>query len=461
MKPKQLLNMGYKQGPVIGFALKAAQAAKDAGQDAAVKLAEVLASPASFQNDPIFGAVAACLYTPEEPSYVPDSKDYPIWGEEGIDENSKNQMGLAMEMPCTVAGALMPDAHLGYGLPIGGVVAFDNAVTPMGVGVDIACRMKLSVLNMPSHMLVSETDRLKNAIERETRFGVGAEFKGSDRNDHKVMEDPLWAEDKFLGHLKDKAWSQLGSSGSGNHFVEFGIITINEAFDGLVPGEYMALLSHSGSRGLGAAIADKYHKIAVDLLPKRFEKYKGLAWLDLDTEEGQAYWAAMNLAGRYASANHEMIHRRMAKNLKTVVMGGVENHHNFAWIERHGDRELVVHRKGATPAGMGQLGVIPGSMADPCFVVRGKGEPTSLNSSSHGAGRVMSRKQAKSTFTWSEWKKKLDVAGIELISAGLDEVPGVYKNIRDVIARQRDLIDTIAEFQPKIVKMADGGRAED
>ncbi|MCA8996421.1 MAG: RtcB family protein, partial [Planctomycetaceae bacterium] len=174
------------------------------------------------------------------------------------------------------------------------------------------------------------------------------------------------------------------------------------------------------------------------------------------------YWAAMNLMGDYASANHAVIHRTITEFLNIEILGGVENHHNFAWKETHGGREVVVHRKGATPAGPGILGVIPGSMASPAYIVRGLGNEESLHSASHGAGRIMSRKQARSTYRFSAVRKDLLKKGIRVLSAGSDEVPDVYKNIDDVMSAQRDLVETVARFDPKIVKMCgDGSRAED
>ena len=227
-------------------------------------------------------------------------------------------------------------------------------------------------------------------------------------------------------------------------------------------GTYVALLSHSGSRGAGAAVCSTYSQIAQRQLPRSCEKLGRLAWLELDSEAGQEYWAAMNLMGDYAAANHAVIHRLVSKLLGAKIISGVENHHNFAWIEKHQGREVVVHRKGATPAGQGVLGVIPGSMADPGFVVRGLGNPMSLASASHGAGRCMSRKQAKDTFRFGHVRKELAERGIEVLSAGSDEVPGVYKDIRQVMAAQQDLVEVVAQFDPKIVRMCDdGSRAED
>jgi tRNA-splicing ligase RtcB len=174
----------------------------------------------------------------------------------------------------------------------------------------------------------------------------------------------------------------------------------------------------------------------------------------------------MELMGRYAAANHALIHRHIAANLDAQVLLDLENHHNFAWKERHViggvEREVIVHRKGATPAGLGVLGIIPGSMASPGFVVSGKGNAESLNSASHGAGRVMSRKAANEKFNWKDVNRFLRERGVTLISAGLDEVPMVYKNIREVMAAQSDLVTTLGQFDPKLVKMAPHGeRAED
>ena len=198
-------------------------------------------------------------------------------------------------------------------------------------------------------------------------------------------------------------------------------------------------------------------------LPKEM---KHLAWLDLDEEAGAEYWAAMNLMGHYAAANHALIHKHIAKQVGASVLLRIENHHNFAWKETHvidgEERELIVHRKGATPAGVGVMGIIPGSMAAPGFLVRGKGNAASLNSASHGAGRLMSRTQAAQTFTWSGVKKLLAESGVELLSAGIDEAPGVYKDIHSVMAAQTDLVEVLGRFDPKLVKMAPPGeKAED
>jgi tRNA-splicing ligase RtcB len=262
--------------------------------------------------------------------------------------------------------------------------------------------------------------------------------------------------------VKDKAWSQLGTSGSGNHFVEFGTLYVDIDEMNIPPGEYLALLSHSGSRGAGNTVATVFSKIAMRKHPELPKELSHLSWLDLDSDAGAEYWEAMELMGRYAAANHACIHRHMAEHLGAQVLFDLENHHNFAWKEEHDGETVIVHRKGATPASAGTLGIIPGSMATSTYIVRGKGNPDSLNSASHGAGRVMSRTQAKKTFKWPEVRKQLTASGITLLSAGLDEAPMVYKDIEEVMNAQDDLVERLARFQPSLVKMAPAGeRPED
>jgi len=425
------------------------------------ELKAIMANPALFAEDPLRKELAKAIATAPPPPRAEPVK-YRQWGE-GLEHEAVMQMERACLLPVAVAGALMPDAHVGYGLPIGGVLATENTVIPYAVGVDIACRMKMTVLDIPARDLERHQDRLTRAIEAETRFGVGASFKN--RRQHDVM-DADWDVSPVTKQNKDRAWSQLGTSGSGNHFVEFGLFTAQGKIRDLEPGTYVALLSHSGSRGTGAAVCNHYSKIPLSQFPDLPSELKRLAWLSLDSQEGQEYWAAMELMGRYAAANHAMIHKHVAANLGAEVLLDTENHHNFAWKERHVingvEREVIVHRKGATPAGEGVLGIIPGSMASPGFVVTGKGNPESLNSASHGAGRVMSRTQATKTFNWKEVKAFLRQQGVTLISAGLDEVPMVYKNIREVMAAQSDLVTIQGQFDPKLVKMAPAGeRPED
>ena len=425
------------------------------------EVAAIVANPGAFLGDPEREAFARALY---EPAFKQREKLAPWrqWGS-GLEAEAVKQMANACALPVSVAGALMPDAHVGYGLPIGGVLATENAVITYAVGVDIACRMKMTVFDRAVRTIAGQKDRLANIIESETRFGVGSSFKL--RREHEVMDED-WTVSPITHRFRDKAWAQLGTSGSGNHFVEFGAFTVETNELGLEPGEYVALLSHSGSRGTGAQVCQHYSRVAMDRHPELPKELKHLAWLALDEEPGQEYWGAMNLMGFYAAANHALIHRHIARKLGASLVLDIENHHNFAWKERHvidgAEREVIVHRKGATPAGAGVLGIIPGSMASPGYVVRGRGEPESLNNASHGAGRVMSRTKALQSFTWSAVKKLLAERDVTLLSAGLDEVPGVYKDIAQVMAAQTDLVEVLGRFDPRLVKMCPSGdRPED
>lgn len=253
--------------------------------------------------------------------------------------------------------------------------------------------------------------------------------------------------------MQGKAAKQLGSSGSGNHFVEWGIIELQEQNNlNIKSGKYVALLSHSGSRGLGANIAMHYFQKAMDVC-KLPNHAKQLAWLYLNSELGMEYWLAMNLAGDYAKACHDVIHKNLAKQTGFKPFMKVENHHNFAWKEMVDGEEMIVHRKGATPAKLGELGIIPGSMIHPGYLVSGKGNEASINSASHGAGRAMSRTKAKQMNTVSGMKKLLIEHGVTLIGGSTEEAPNAYKDIEQVMRNQSDLVKVEGIFYPKIVRM--------
>jgi tRNA-splicing ligase RtcB len=465
MKKRELYNLGIPRGQATDIALSIARRLAEAGmsrETIRTKLAAFAQKPEDYQNDSDFRELASTFFRRslararfEERA---EPAPYQSWGSD-FDETSVTQIENACRLPVSVAGALMPDAHTGYGLPIGGVLATRNAVIPYAVGMDIACRMKMTVLDMPVSTIRGEEGFLRKVLERETRFGIGAEFR--QERDHAVMEAD-WSVSPVTRQNRDRAWRQLGSSGSGNHFVEFGTLTLDREDLGLQPGVYLALLSHSGSRGTGGSVAQHYSKLAMNMHPELPRELLQLAWFDLDSDVGQEYWAAMELMGLYAAANHELIHRAIARSLKAKVLLDIENHHNFAWRENHFGEETIVHRKGATPAGKGVLGIIPGSMATPGYICRGKGNAAAMNSAAHGAGRAMSRKATKNSCTWNEAGKFLRERGVVLISAGLDEVPMAYKNIEKVMAAQRDLVDIVARFDPKLVKMAPAGeRPED
>ncbi len=462
MNARTFARLGVPRGAAMAAAGTAVRLARQAGipkRDIPPLIEAVVENPDDYLQDEFFAELAAAILDQQakQTSFVPRPQPAPyrIWGE-GLDHNAVQQIENAVQLPVAVRGALMPDAHLGYGLPIGGVLATHNAVIPYAVGVDIACRMKMSVLDMSPHTLKAEQKRFINALNYETRFGIGVTFRQGERRDHEVLEAD-WHVSPVTARLKDKAWAQLGTSGSGNHFVEFGVLEVLNKAIGLPKGTYLALLSHSGSRGAGATVASHYSRLAMDLHPELPKQLRHLAWLDLKSEAGQEYWAAMELMGQYAQANHACIHKHVVQALKAKVLLDIENHHNFAWKEEHDGEMVIVHRKGSTPAGEGVIGIIPGSMGAPGYVVRGKGNAASLNSAAHGAGRRMSRKQAIKSFTWHEVKKYLRERDVTLISAGLDEVPMAYKDIETVMAAQSDLVEKLARFDPRLVKMAPAG----
>ncbi|HEY9046482.1 MAG TPA: RtcB family protein [Ohtaekwangia sp.] len=451
-----LKNAGFAEGKAIGAALQVAtkEYADTDREDILVLFSQVLKDPASFLADEKLSPLAKAIMAPVNDviALSQPGKPYQVYGAEAIEQGALSQMETAMKLPVTVAGALMPDAHQGYGLPIGGVLATHNAVIPYGVGVDIGCRMCMTLYAIPTTVLTEKMDDLKNILVNNTRFGVATFQKPKD---DAIFERKEFSELAIVRELKDRAWQQIGSSGGGNHFVEFGIVEIVNPVNefNVAPGIYVALLSHSGSRGLGANIARHYTDIAMNVC-KLPQEAKHLAWLDLDSEAGQEYWLSMNLAGDYASACHHQIHARVAAALRETPVAMIENHHNFAWKEKDAaGNEIIVHRKGATPAGAGILGIIPGSMATPGFIVRGKGKAASINSASHGAGRTMSRTKAKQTILPGQVNKFLKQAGVELIGSGLDEAPMAYKDIHQVMNSQKDLVDILGTFMPKIVRM--------
>lgn len=460
IRGNELKKIGFTSDPAIAFALNLVNKhGKRSDKSEVLELLEkILLNPEKYHDEAVFGELAKMLSEKPDPkkqkkiALNKTALEFKVYGAENIDAETLKQMETAMKLPVSVKGALMPDAHVGYGLPIGGVLATYNAVIPYGVGMDIGCRMCLSVFSLSPKKIDGERDRIKNILMNETRFGL-TEFK--DVQDHEILERKEFSEIKFLKTLQKKFAEQLGSSGHGNHFVDVGFVEIAEFSSGinLQPGQYFAVLSHSGSRNFGSEVCKHYTQIAKDKLDLTGEAAR-LAWLELDSEEGQEYWAAMQLAGDYSHANHRIIHQRLAKAFGEKPIAIIENHHNFAWKEKLPDgAEIIIHRKGATPAGIGDIGIIPGTMASPAFIVAGKGNEDSMNSAAHGAGRLMSRNAAKQTFTESQMKKYLFEQGVELIGGGTDESPLAYKDIREVMKSQKDLVEVLGVFHPRIVRM--------
>lgn len=456
---KELRAIGYPESPVIPVAMNVMEKNfKHHTKDEAMEILKaVLAAPVEYANDAVLALIAEKLLPKEKTVEVEISLNnsgvhFNIFGADYIEQGALHQMYAAAKLPVAVAGALMPDAHHGYGLPIGGVLATENAVIPYGVGVDIGCRMCLSIFDIDIKDLTQREAFFVRELGEATLFGSGAQFQQAE--DHEVMDNKLFFEMPLLKGLHTRSWKQLGSSGSGNHFAEFGIIEIDEtdAVLNVPAGKYVGFVTHSGSRALGANIANHYTRLAISKrrLP---QEAKHLAWFTLDEAEGMEYWLAMNLAGDYASACHHVIHEKIAKQLGRKPMKMVENHHNFAWKETHNGKEVIVHRKGATPAGKDVLGIIPGSMTAPGFIVKGKGEAASINSASHGAGRKMSRAQAMANITHNALKEELARYNVKLLGGGLDEAPFAYKDIELVMQSQKALVDVVGKFTPKIVKM--------
>lgn len=461
IRGNHLLDIGYKTGRPIGVAIEVSKKLlkRNTVEEVLEILKGILDDPKSYigHDNKLLEKVAMTMIEDEKPKVfqlLEEPLPYKIYGAEYIEKGALDQMNIAMSLPISRKGALMPDSHQGYGLPIGGVLAAENAIIPYAVGVDIGCRMTMTLYDMGDGNYVDRNKhRLKKALSDNTCFGFTEVH--SNPIDHELFENPLFKDIKIVRELKDKARRQIGSSGGGNHFVEFGDVEILIENDlGVKPGKYVAVLTHSGSRGFGAKIADHYSKLAMRTTPLP-KVAQHLAWLDMDSQEGMEYWLAMNLALDYASACHHDIHRRLQKYLGAQPLAVVENHHNFAAKEIHDGVEYIVHRKGATPASKNEYGIIPGTMTDFGYIVRGLGEADSLRSASHGAGRVMSRKGAKNTFTKSYMREYLKEKGIVLIGGGVDEFPGAYKKIDTVMNHQKDLVEKVGRFSPKVVRMAE------
>lgn len=409
-------------------------------------------------------ATIAQEFQPAEPRLTLRAGHAPfkMYGTPGADfeYGAIEQMRTALRLPVAVQGAMMPDAHPGYALPIGGVVALERAVSPMFVGVDIACRMMLSILPLSPAEMLARRERLAADMRAVSSFGMGAGFNGPERRDHAVMSDTLWQELPHLRQLKDQAWQQLGSSGGGNHFFDMlvGEVVNEVEWLPLKQGQaFVAIMTHSGSRGTGAKLARHYSTLAAQEtariargIPRDYD------WLFTDSEVGQEYLAVMNLMGRYAHANHQLIHDLFLKRTGLSQVARYENPHNLAWELPDG---TVVHRKGATPASRGLPGIIPGSSGTPSYLVEGLGNPDSLESSSHGAGRPFSRSEAKRRHDaqfFQDWMAEQDILHI---GVSPDETLLTYKDIERVMALQADLVRPIARMRPRIVIM--GGQADD
>ena len=461
IKPKELSKLGYANNTARSIAIELiAKHCKHVNPDEITEiLKDIHERPHQYKNDKIWAKLAETLAPKEVEVSHFNLRDTPIhynvYGGGSIDELSKRQIEMAMRLPVTISGALMPDGCAGYGLPIGGVLATtDDVVIPYAVGKDIGCRMSLTILDAGDEFLEKYYDRAVKALIDNTVFGLDGRL--SYKQYHPLFDKSEFRDISILKTFREKAVRQLGSSGKGNHFVDICDIELpaNNVF-GLPGGRYIGILSHSGSRGLGAGIADYYTAIAKETcrLPRQAGPF---AWLGLNSEAGQEYWKCMEIAGEYSAVNHECIHFNVARALRLMPLANVSNHHNFAWRETLPDgSKVIIHRKGATPAHLGELGIIPGSMATPGFIVSGNGCLKSLFSASHGAGRTMSRFDAKNSISRHALKKYLAEKGLTLLGGTTEEAPQAYKDINKVMESQKELVNIEGTIIPRIVRMSE------
>ena len=376
----------------------------------------------------------------------------PIWGKP--QDNAVQQI-LNCQKTADYC-ALMADHHLGYAVPIGGVVAYEDQVSPSGVGFDIGCGNKAVLLDADAGEIRANIDTLMDDIWREISFGVG--MKNKEEVEHELFDDdPAW-DIPEVGRLKSLARSQLGTVGSGNHYVDLFVDESDRVWCGV----------HFGSRGVGHKIATHFLRLAGG----REGMHVDPVLLSVDSQEGQEYVAAMKLAGRYAYAGRDWVCSKVASIMGAHILEEIHNHHNFAWRENHIGKDLWVVRKGATPAFPGQKGFVGGSMGDVSVIVQGVESEESkkaLYSTVHGAGRVMSRRQAAGRFRWRRGRrikmsegsisremmmKWISEAGVVLRGAGTDESPHCYKRLPEVLEFHEPTIEVLHTLRPIGVAMA-------
>ena len=378
-----------------------------------------------------------------------------IFGEH--DERTKEQMARCMQYGSVVGGVLCADGHLGYAQPVGGVIAYDEHISVSGVGFDIACGNMAVKLDVPKKAIADRIGPIVNEIAANVSFGLGR--SNAEKVEHELFDSPLWQEAQAIGHLKGMARDQLGTVGSGNHYVD-----LFEDEDGLV---WIGV--HFGSRGLGHKTATAFIKAAggkdgIDVAP---------TVLHQDSDLGRQYLAGMTLAGQYAYAGREWVVEKVRSIVGGEVLDSVHNHHNYAWRERHGERELWVVRKGATPAFPGQRGFVGGSMGDDAVILAGVESGTaaaSFYSTVHGAGRVMSRTEARGRYVkdpqtgkklrqpgrvrHDEMQAWLRDKGVHLLGGDLDEAPQAYRRLPDVLAHHAGTVRIEHTLRPFAVVMA-------
>ncbi len=388
-----------------------------------------------------------------------------VWGKP--DDGAMSQAVTCAQTGRVVQALLMADHHKGYCQPIGGVMVYDGQISPSGVGYDIACGNKAVRTNLKLNDMKGQLPKLMDKIAKKISFGIGR--VNNERVDHELFDDPDWSVYKAIGKqehdkLKELARSQLGTVGSGNHYVDLFVEPATER---------IWIGNHFGSRGFGHKTASGFINIASgrkfsDKAPgEKMDQPPQL--LELDSEAGEMYYRAMKLAGRYAYAGRDYVISEVLNLLQAEADFAVHNHHNFAWKEVHDGKEAIVVRKGATPSAPGQLGFIGGSMGDISVIVEGKDTEEnreSYYSTVHGAGRVMSRTQAAGKMNWKkrtrsggqitpqQMMEAVRSFGVELRGAGTDESPFVYRKLQEVLDAHSDTIEVKHVLKPIGVCMA-------
>lgn len=346
--------------------------------------------------------------------------------------------------------AVMPDAHQGYGMPIGGVLATKGVIIPNAVGVDIGCGM-CAVRTDLMELDIERIKRLMGLVRESIPLGFNHHKEPQDERlmPHSEIEDD---NSKVVCKEYGSALHQIGTLGGGNHFIE-----IQKGSDG-----FIWIMIHSGSRNLGKTVADYYNKVAVRLNEQWFsqvEKSWELAFLPIETIEAKSYFAEMNYCVEFAFANRRLMIEQVKCAISDIVshveFGDIINiAHNYARWEHHFNTDVIVHRKGATSARIDEVGIIPGSQGTKSYIVRGRGNADSFTSCSHGAGRRMGRKQAQKELVLDDEIKRMDdlgvVHGIRNVK-DLDEAPGAYKDIDVVMKNQEELVDILIELKPLAV----------
>jgi tRNA-splicing ligase RtcB len=377
---------------------------------------------------------------PQEPQY--QGSPLTVFGEH--EQSTIDQMKNCMAVGNAVAGVICADGHLGYAQPVGGVIAYEKQISISGVGFDIGCGNMAARLDLLHDEIGPHTDTIIRDVAKAISFGVGR--TNDERVEHALLDDSDAWREADREDYRQKAQAQLGTVGSGNHYVD--LLRDEEG--------YVWIGVHFGSRGLGHSSATKYLKAAggkdgINVPP---------AVVDEDSEVGRRYIAAMELAGRYAYAGREWVVERVRKLIGGNITETVHNHHNYAWRETHNGKDLWVVRKGATPAFPGQRGFVGGSMGDDAVILEGIDSAeakAALYSTVHGAGRLFGRKEAKRRFTKEQMDQWLRERGVTLIGADLDESPMAYRRLPDVLKQHEGSVRVLHTLRPFAVAMAGEG----